>query len=279
MSVNTLDLLCHALAALGRAEDAAVFGRRALASKDRGFATRQPPLRVPVQAPRPFDPNDPAANVIAYALWGEAPRYIAVLAENLRACRHLFPLWTVRVYCDDTVPAAYQADLRRLGAVVMQGTLPPGVPPKWRVLWRLHVASDPAVKRFMVRDADSLLCVRERVAVDEWLRSGKYFHVLRDAHQHTDLMLGGLWGGVGGVLQPLDEMLAAVPGWRWEKARIDRDLLTEVIWPVVRQSVLIHDSAFTGCLDSVPFPPFGTLPPGQHVGQYAFPRLRTGLEE
>jgi hypothetical protein len=34
--------------------------------------------------------------------------------------------------------------------------------------------------------------------------------------------------------------------------------------------MLIHDSIFQPCLGSVPFPPFGALPAGHHIGQNAF---------
>jgi hypothetical protein len=53
-----------------------------------------------------------------------------------------------------------------------------------------------------VRDADSVLNLRERLAVDDWLASGRWFHIMRDWWSHTDLVLAGMWGGVAGVLPP-----------------------------------------------------------------------------
>jgi hypothetical protein len=55
-----------------------------------------------------------------------------------------------------------------------------------------------------------------------------------------------------------------------ENDHVDQDLLTETVWPVIRRNVLIHDSIFQPCLGSMPFPPFGTLPDGHHIGQNAF---------
>ena len=55
-------------------------------------------------------------------------------------------------------------------------------------------SGDPTVETFVVRDLDSLISQREADAVDEWLRSSKRFHVMRDAPQHKALFLGGLWG-------------------------------------------------------------------------------------
>ena len=138
------------------------------------------------------------------------------------------------------------------------------------LLWRFAVASDPSVRRFLVRDADSLLTVKERVAVDDWLRSGLHFHAMRDWFTHTDLLLAGMWGGVGGIVPAPDALLAAHTFWRMETNHIDQDVLCAVVWPAIRRHILLHDSIFHPCLCSVPFPPFGALPPGRHVGENAF---------
>ena len=130
--------------------------------------------------------------------------------------------------------------------------------------------ADPTVRRFLIRDADSLLTVKERVAVDAWLASDFHFHAMRDWYTHTDLLLAGMWGGVGGILPGPAALLRAQPLWRMETNHIDQDLLTVAVWPAVRRHILIHDSVFQPSLGSVPFPPFGGLPPGHHIGANAF---------
>ena len=49
----------------------------------------------------------------------------------------------------------------------------------------------PQVDLFMSRDLDSVPTQREADAVEEWLRSGKTLHVMRDHPSHTFPMLGG----------------------------------------------------------------------------------------
>jgi hypothetical protein len=148
--------------------------------------------------------------------------------------------------------------------------LPAGQPPHRRLLWRFEVAADPTVRRFLCRDADSLLTVKERVAIDAWLASAYHFHAMRDWYTHTDLLLAGMWGGVGGILPPVATLLSAYQAWRVEHDHVDQDLLSETVWPILRGHVLIHDSVFAPCLGSVPFPPYGALPAGMHIGQNAF---------
>ncbi|HBK07774.1 MAG TPA: hypothetical protein DDZ81_18290 [Acetobacteraceae bacterium] len=269
-SPNVHDCLCEAHLRAGRLDLAVRAGRLALEAKDRRFGPASPVFTIPPAAPPAFDPGRPEENVIAYSLWGNAPRYQVPLLENARLLPHLFPEWTIRVYHDRTVDPGYLQELAGRGVQLQAVGTSSDIPAHRGLLWRFAVAADPSVRRFLVRDADSLLTVKERVAVDAWLQSGFHFHAMRDWYSHTDLLLAGMWGGVGGILPSPADLLAAHTFWRMETDHIDQDILAAVVWPVIRRNILIHDSIFHPCLDSVPFPPFGALPAGHHVGQNAF---------
>ncbi|MEO0417071.1 MAG: tetratricopeptide repeat protein, partial [Verrucomicrobiota bacterium] len=122
------------------------------------------------------------------------------------------------------------------------------------------------VDRFLVRDIDSVVNVKERVAVDAWLASDRYFHVLRDFISHTELILAGMWGGVGGVFPDLNEVLSYFKPRQKPTETFDQLFLREVVWPSIKASVLQHDSCFDA-LGAEPYPPFGNLPPDKHIGQ------------
>lgn len=275
-SPNTYDCLCEAWGQLGRIDEAVAAGRAALLAKDVLFGGREPVARIPEGMPPPFNPLNPSENVIAYSLWGNDPRYLTPLRENARVLAHLFPAWTMRVYHDASVDHPYVLELGRMGVQTRQMILPPGQPGHRRLLWRFEAIRDPRVKRFLIRDADSLLSVKERVAVDAWLDSRYFFHAIRDWYGHTDLILAGLWGGVGNILPSPTELFRLRAGWRVETDHIDQDLLAETVWPTIRRTLLTHDSVFPGALGSVPFPPYGHLPAGHHIGQNAFPHFTQG---
>lgn len=163
---------------------------------------------------------------------------------NVRVAAELFPCWRCRVYLDDSVPAGVRARLQDAGAqvVAMSGQAPDGVHP---LMWRFLVADDPGVARFLVRDADSLLSEREQAAVDEWLRSDRWFDHMRDDFTHTEPNLARLWGGCRGVLPPLKPALQAWLARQTDPTRFaDQIFLREVVWPTFRQSVLNHDERF-----------------------------------
>ncbi|CAL4119934.1 unnamed protein product [Meganyctiphanes norvegica] len=62
-------------------------------------------------------------------------------------------------------------------------------------VWRFSVVGDPLVARYSIRDADSPILQREVDAVNDWVKSGKCYHVMRDNYHHGVSMMGGMWGG------------------------------------------------------------------------------------
>ena len=131
--------------------------------------------------------------------------------RNAELISSVFPGWTARFYIDlGTVPAAVVNALRKNGAELVpidmakHGTQ--------SMFWRFWAAADPDVERFISRDVDSRLMPRDYVAVTEWIRSGRKFHVVRDHPSHSLYpMSGGLWGCVRGALPNVMELIASFP--------------------------------------------------------------------
>ena len=110
------------------------------------------------------------------------------------------------------------------------------------MFWRFLAASDPEVEVLIVRDCDSRLWFREKEAVNEWLVSGKGFHIMRDNHQHNTPILGGMWGARGGVLPAMRQLIEDYSkGDFWQ---VDQNFLKDVVYPIVKDDALIHDEFF-----------------------------------
>jgi tetratricopeptide (TPR) repeat protein len=265
------DLACRnalvlSLARLGKNVEAIEEGTRTLTLKDRvameKFARSSlGKLRVN-RTPPPFDASRPDRNVIAFSLWGNDPTYTQGAIANVRLAANLYYGWRCRFYCDPAVPRGVLSELVKEGAEVRLVKDPRLQP--LRALWRFFVANDPEIDRFLCRDTDSRLNVQEAVAVDAWLHSGKCFHVMRDHLFHIELILAGMWGGVAGVLPKLSEI--AHSAGRYDRTRWgDQDFLRDVVWPLIKGNVLVHDAYFHFG-DAVEFPPYGRLPRPIHVG-------------
>lgn len=268
-NLTALDAITDAYAKSGRLTDAVAAGRRVLAAKDRVACTGPPPIDLPARRATDGPATaGPAAgrtlNVIALSLWGTDRRYVEGALANAALAQQIYPGWEVRVYCDDSVGPAARRALTQAGASIVP--LPREPVRRLGLFWRFRVANDPRVDRFVCRDCDSRLTVQERVAVDAWIASGKSFHIMRDLVTHTELILAGLWGGRGGWLPDMAEAARRFVSGRVATRIVDQEFLRLVIWPLIKDDVLIHDRCFD-LFGAVPFPALGRLPDGYHVGQ------------
>ena len=125
----------------------------------------------------------------------------------------IYPGWRCRFYIDGSVPATTVDRLRTLDAEIVERARKSGSQRSY--FWRYEVANDADVDRYLVRDVDAVINTKERVAVDDWIASGKHFHVMRDYITHTELMLAGMWGrgqGRAAAARPADRYVLHLIG-------------------------------------------------------------------
>jgi hypothetical protein len=223
------------------------------------------PSKVPVP---PFREDARERNVISFSLWGAKERYLSGALRNATLAADIYPAWTCRFYVDNSVPNGTLDALRDAGADLV--VMPPPTRSFDGLFWRFFVADDVTVERYLIRDADSVINTQERVAVDAWIASGRHFHVMRDWWTHTEPILAGMWGGVSNSLPPFRPMINNFIADSMKRSMvgriIDQVFLRTNVWPIVRLSVLQHDSVFRfGGADD--FPDYGRRGPGMHVGQ------------
>lgn len=227
---------------------------------------------LPLTQPRPvFNPLAVQRNIISFSLFGQQAKYCETAILNVKKAKQLYPEWTCRFYVDYSVPFHVVLRLQYLGAQVIYVT-----EEQQKIsglFWRFLVMEDPDVDFYLIRDADSLVSYREQAAVDQWLNSERYFHIMRDGYTHTELIFAGMFGGCSHVFSDLLlQIRHFIHNGDYLNTRVmDQHFLRHCIWPTFRQSVLIHDSQHytVGGFD---FPPPKQTPAEEliqnfHVGQ------------
>jgi len=138
------------------------------------------------------------------------------------------------------------------------------------LFWRFLVMDDVNVDRFLIRDCDSVVNSREAAAVDEWIASNKYFHLMRDSFNHTELILAGMFGGVQGVIPDILGQITLFQSQTYSiQTHLDQDFLRKAVWPTLSQSLCAHDRCF-GFYEAMPFPANTELPDDRQVGDNKF---------
>ncbi len=268
--LNLLSGLADLYSKIGNIEKSRQYGEKVLDIKDSiAFSMKNDRTLLNRLAPT-FRADHPNENIISFSLFGNHKRYLVGAVKNVITAATLYPGWRCRFYCDALVPKITRAALRKAGADVR--IMPKPQRPADSLFWRFLVAEDPSVVRFLIRDCDSVLNIREQLAVDEWINSSKVFHVMRDNGSHTDLILAGMWGGVACFLPSLSTLLKDFSyNPATQNRTADQLYLGRVVWPLIKDCCLIHDSVYRnfGARD---FPPGSELRQGRHVGDndYAF---------
>lgn len=194
--------------------------------------------------------------VICFSLWGNNPKYTLGAIENAKLAKVIYPDWICRFYIGKTTA-------RGSGEIIDSLKTFPNVElifmeeeGDWTgMFWRFRACSDESVIIMLSRDCDSRLNYREKLAVKQWLKSGKDFHIMRDHPLHKYLILGGLWGAKTRRLKNMDYLIDEfLKEDRWN---IDQEFLEKIIYPLIKNSTVIHDG----------FNP-----------RYPFPSKRKGLE-
>ena len=209
--------------------------------------------------------------VVSYSLYGNNRRYTDGAIANAERMLTIYPKWTMYVYFDNSVPLNIIQQLTQYRSVSLVNMT--GSPFINKMSWRFLVAADTEVERYVVRDIDSRLSLREKAAVDEWIESQKKFHVMRDHPSHSHYtMSGGMWGGTRDALPNINSLL--IQRTMSNVYIEDMNFLDSVVWNIARQCVLQHDSFFCGKFGADH--PFPTKRVGfEHVGSvYLDGRMR-----
>eukprot|EP01041_Mallomonas_annulata_P007902 gene7902-16175_t len=208
-------------------------------------------------------PPSKEKRVISFGLYGSKDKYTIGAVKNAELAKVYFPDWVCRYYITSDVPPAIVTRLKDLGAELEN--VPPGMGYASGMFWRFMVGADSSVDRYIVRDVDSRLNARDRVAVEEWVTSKYAVHILRDHVNHCLPINGGMWGGTKDAIPNLKEIIT---NWKSrDEYSADLHFLEEKIWPVVRDKQISHDSY---CCDRYPNArpfPSRRSPTYQHVGQ------------
>ncbi len=182
--------------------------------------------------------------VIAFSLWGDNPKYTVGAIKNAKLAKKFYPDWEMRVYHNNSVPDYILKILRDNDVVLVNKNVEEG---HCNAMWRFSPASEEGVECFICRDADSRIFERDVESVNEWLKSDKKFHIIRDhPGGHMWEITAGIWGCKSDFIKDIQPKMDAynkVSPWVIDRA-VDQRFLQEIIYPQAIQSLLSHDEYF-----------------------------------
>ena len=179
--------------------------------------------------------------VITFSLWGSNPDYTLGAIKNAILAKMYYPEFECWFYIhQNTVPYEIIDNLSKLDntrIIFKTGDLNTCKP----MMWRFEAIDDPCVEIMLSRDTDTLILLREKLAVDEWLNTDKLFHIMRDHPHHGFKILAGMFG---------TKKIPQVNGWSSIMANCthvsgkncDQDFLRDYIYDHIKDNSVIHAS-------------------------------------
>ena len=208
--------------------------------------------------------------VISFSLWGKNSTYTQGAIINANLAQHFYPEFECWIYVHkDTVPTEIITELSKIPNVkiiyksgdLTNLTIKP-------LMWRFEAIDDPAVELMLSRDTDTRITTREKLAVDEWIKSGAIFHIMRDHPHHDFKILGGMFGTRKLPQMNWGDLIHAYP--RIGDRDYDQKFLEEKIYPLIKNDAIIH-TAFHS-YEGEKYSAFPTPYTDKHefVGEYIF---------
>jgi len=177
----------------------------------------------------------------SFSLYGSQKKYTLGMIENARILNKTFPNATVQIYVCDDVPNDIIETLKTISTVNLIY-----ISRKEKCLNmfdRFHVIDEPDCDIMFVRDADSRVHERDIACIEDFIKSDKSLHIIRDHHYHRTQILGGLWGICKSVLS--EPMKITIQNWLKDKVIDDRGtdqiFLHETIYQLFKNDAMIHD--------------------------------------
>ena len=186
---------------------------------------------------------------ISFCLFGNKPKYTRGIVENLKIIREKLPEFCVYIFLGTGVPDEVITECESFPHVhIVRSTEADMVLPALRICYPVEADI------LFARDADSRINARDLWVMNEFMKSNKSFHIVRDHVCHVAKIMAGLCGRRRSV-QP------AIMFEKWKVGELfyygtDEVFLENVVYPQVAQDALFHCSA--NCYpgeDVQPMPP------------------------
>ena len=186
--------------------------------------------------------------VISFSLWGDKAIYNIGAIKNAELAEKMYPEFECWYYIHkDSVPQKTIDELSKFNNVkiiLRSGNINMLNP----MLWRFESIDDPNVEINLSRDLDSRILLRENLAVREWIKSGKLFHIMRDHPHHMNpntKIMGGMFG---------TRKIPTIISWKelYKSNTLDdlgrplynrdQQFLNKFIYPSIVNNCMIHSS-------------------------------------
>jgi hypothetical protein len=193
--------------------------------------------------------------VISFSLWGDNPTYTVGAIRNVELAKNFYPDFECWIYLHkQSVPKEIIQQLNthfNVKIIYKDGDLTnENCKPR---MWRFEAIDDDEVEIMISRDTDTRILMREVIAVNEWINSGKIFHIMRDHPHHDSHILAGMFGAR--KIKELTSWSKLINNYvKCNNRMYDQDFLRDYIYPLVINNSIVHATFYKKEVHAADFP-------------------------
>lgn len=219
---------------------------------------------------------------ISFSLYGKEEKYNFGIIKNCNERNNIYPEFNFLIYYDWTVPHQTIERLKQFSFVhlISKSAGYPNPNPKdkaieekspLKTLWRFEEFFSPEPKIILSRDADSLINIKERLAVEEWISLSGYsnnsqcssnfsFHIMRDHPWHVSKIMAGMCGlyvpegKANDLMQVKPIYNLIISDKKQKKWGVDQVFLNNNVYPIIINKSVKHCSHNRYEKDCLQFP-------------------------
>jgi hypothetical protein len=165
--------------------------------------------------------------VFSFCIYGTERNYYEGLLENIEIIKREFPEFEIYIYKGICDPSWVFDDSLKVIETERSGAI--------NMLYRYLPVTFAGVG--FIRDADSRITERDIWCIQEFLKSNKLYHIIRDHFYHKSPIMGGIFGWRQPINFPLD--LTSDIGYSHDMSYIEKHL-----YPLVKNNTLVHSNIY-----------------------------------
>ena len=174
---------------------------------------------------------------ISYSLYGKDTYYVRGAIENIRNNGVLLPDWTNIIYISTKMRYEFEYLFLKLPCKLIEVQ---AIENNTSMLWRYFATNLNDADFIIFRDCDSLITLREKCMIEEWVDKEKALHIIRDHPMHTTSIMGGLCGVKKDKVHNLYESF--VKSKFVDLYGMDQWFIHKELYKKYKNDALIHDS-------------------------------------
>ena len=165
------------------------------------------------------------------------------MVANILIAQKLFPDWKLYVYYDKSLKTNIINFLLKSSNVVAKDMTNHWLSNCDKMMWRNLAIDDDSLDIVCIRDCDGWLSYREKVILEDWIKSDKDMHIIRDHCWHAGKIGGGLWGRKNSLKLNIEEKMKeyfAKNKTHKSHSGEDQDFLTDNFYEKYRENTQVY---------------------------------------